>query len=437
MKKKITITITLIFILSIIICIVSIKKEKDKSLKNISINDQNLTFIFETDKGNITGSSDDWLSEEYQDYELDVENSKCNGKTSPSELKWNNENHSVEINSEIAEKCTLYFFKVPEQEKFFKNLLNNSNEVASGNGYLYLHNSSLTNGANDNGYRFSGNEPDNYICFGMGSEQYNTGKSEECPIANRYRIIGLVPVELEDGTQTSLVKVIKSEYITEDELGIESNGVPNKNADYVDMKRVDSLPNDGFHWNSNGSTIWENGSLYNALNGYFLNETLGSEWNEKIAKVKWNVGGGYYHTGENGLFTTPSETYKTEMSGTGKSVQAAAKIGLMYVYDYGFASAKQNWNKKMSSCVNDMCYNSDANRQNNWLYNAVLEWTISRELAGSGLAIYTGWDNGAIGRNGVRSFIYGIRPVFYLNSDVKIKDEQIYNGSKLKPFKII
>ncbi len=433
MNKKITITITLLLILSIIICIVGLKKEKDKDLVNI--NDKNISFIFETDKGNVTGSSEDWLSDEYKDYELDIENSKCNGKTSPSELKWNNENHSVEINSGIAEKCTLYF--APKKPSVFDNCvgevdlvkclntLNNETEFADGDGYLYHHDSSLANGAGDNGYRYAGNQPNNYICFGNGSESYNNGTSNQCPLTNKYRIIGLVPVITSNGSKQTLVKIIKAEYITADELGINSTGTAPSSSSYTSLKRIEgsntSVP--GFYWNSSGNNTWKDSSLYNVLNGAYLTK-LG-DWQNKVETVKWNVGGG---TDANLRNVNAQNAYKQEIkNGSGTTVEA--KVGLMYVHDYGFASKKDNWTTKLHR-------DNDNNSQANWLFNGVNEWTISRHSSNSNYALYV-YSAGFVSTySGVNGNSYGVRPVLYLTSDVKLSGGAGIDGSQSKPYKV-
>ena len=49
---------------------------------------------------------------------------------------------------------------------------------------LYHHDANLTNGAEDNSYRFAGENPNNYVCFGS--------DEATCPHENLYRMIGLI-----------------------------------------------------------------------------------------------------------------------------------------------------------------------------------------------------------------------------------------------------
>ena len=73
-----------------------------------------------------------------------------------------------------------------------------------GENSLYYHNSSLTNGAGDNSYRYAGasESVNNFVCFGS--------TTNPCPTDNLYRIIGV----FEDK-----VKLIKYDYATSALLG--------------------------------------------------------------------------------------------------------------------------------------------------------------------------------------------------------------------------
>ena len=62
---------------------------------------------------------------------------------------------------------------------FSRYLINHAEEIG-----LTHHNSSLTNGAADNSYRFTGANPNNYVCFGS--------EANPCPSTNLYRIIGVI-----------------------------------------------------------------------------------------------------------------------------------------------------------------------------------------------------------------------------------------------------
>ena len=74
--------------------------------------------------------------------------------------------------------------------------------TTDGENGLYYHDADLANGAQDNSYRYSGANPNNYVCFGS--------DEETCPIDNLYRIIGVFGDE---------VKLIKADYATTTQLG--------------------------------------------------------------------------------------------------------------------------------------------------------------------------------------------------------------------------
>ena len=64
--------------------------------------------------------------------------------------------------------------------------------TSQGSNGLYYHTSSLANSAGDNSYRYSGANPNNYVCFGS--------DASTCPSANLYRIIGVF------GSEVKLIK---------------------------------------------------------------------------------------------------------------------------------------------------------------------------------------------------------------------------------------
>ena len=70
--------------------------------------------------------------------------------------------------------------------------------TSQGTNGIYYHTSSLANGAGDNSYRFSGANPNNYICFGS--------TASTCPSNNLYRIIGVFGDEVKIIKNTSYGK---------------------------------------------------------------------------------------------------------------------------------------------------------------------------------------------------------------------------------------
>ena len=200
------------------------------------------------------------------------------------------------------------------------------NEVYTGtdgdNG-LYYHDADLANGAQDNSYRYSGANPNNYVCFGA------TGA--DCQNAeNQYRIIGVF-----DGQ----VKLIKS-------------------TSYGEYAWEQDYSTQGNTWDESNKP-----DIYTILNETYYN-TLESEWQNLITESTWQVGGFNYSDLE-----TAKETYDVEV-GTGQSGYVETmKIGLMYVSDFGYGASPEKW----TTALYEDNYGTD-----NWLYLDSDEWLISR-----------------------------------------------------------
>ena len=244
--------------------------------------------------------------------------------------------------------------------------------IAAMNGIdetLYHHDANLTNGANDNSYRYAGvsGEVNNYVCFGT--------NATPCPADNLYRIIGVFDNEVGENQTEQRVKLIKSTSVGK-------------------MK-----------WDSNGSNTWSTSSLNSYLNNDFLN-AFDETTKGKIADTTWKVGG--FNSSEQ----PASIVYQNEIN---SSPSETKKIGLMYASDYMYAAPQDKWTL--------VGYNSDASKDYraatsvNWMYLGATEWTISRSAGNSS---YTFGVNGAGGVSGsdVDGNAYVVRPVFYLISSV-------------------
>ena len=231
-----------------------------------------------------------------------------------------------------------------------------------GDNALYYHNSTLTNGAGDNSYRYAGasDSVNNYICLGS--------DAATCPDANLFRIIGVF------GDQTKVI-------------------------------RAKSVGNQ--KWDTNGSNTWSSSSLNTYLNGEYLT-SLGT-LAEKIATTTWKVGGGSW---ANIGTSVPKTAYQYEVGSSASSTTYDAKIGLMYVSDYYYGASPSAWTL--------MGYNSDAMKDyraatsTNWLYLGSYEWTISRRSDDTNSAFCVN-STGYVFLYDVAS-IRGVRPSFNLLS---------------------
>ena len=233
--------------------------------------------------------------------------------------------------------------------------LSNKSEPSIVN--IYHHTSSLANGAGDNSYRYAGasGSVNNYIC--LGSDEAT------CPDANLFRIIGVF------GDKT---KVIRAKSVGDKE------------------------------WNTSADNTWSSSSLNTYLNGTYLT-SLGT-LAEKIATTTWKVRGG----SSTYLYDAPKIAYQYEVGSSALTTTNDAKIGLMYVSDYGFAADPSGWTTKLSS------YNSNTSK--NWLYLRSTEWTLSRNsgTASNEFDVFSGY---VLNRNVIIS--YAVRPSFNLESSVK------------------
>ncbi len=271
---------------------------------------------------------------------------------------------------------------------------------------IYYHDSTLTNGAGDNSYRYAGpsDEVNNFVCFGT--------NESPCPTDNLYRIIGVIDDK---------VKLIKYDYATSTLLG--TDGDYSQNAEEAGMptnhyKGTKEMSDIGvYYWNykaTNKATNTWSTSLLNKtnLNTNFINN-IGTEWSNKIATTIWKVGG---NTNAKIRNVVPSVAYQNEIvnpvpgqySTTGET-EYEAKIGLMYVSDYGFAASPESWTTIMGD------YHKVVN--NNWMYMGAWEWTISRRADRSDIAFVVG-RGGSVSDDFVDIGIFAVRSSFNLESSV-------------------
>jgi len=267
-----------------------------------------------------------------------------------------------------------------------------------GENSLYYHNSSLTNGAGDNSYRYAGasESVNNFVCFGS--------TTNPCPTDNLYRIIGV----FEDK-----VKLIKYDYATSALLGTNGDyyGTSTPSTSYY-KGSLTSI--DQYYWNNaTKKNTWSESNLNKInLNKNFINN-IGSTWANKIATTTWKVGG---NTSNNIAKSIPSVAYQNEIVAPVENITYDAKIGLMYVSDYGFAASPSAWTKTLHSYIGNDA-NGTSIKTINWMYMGVLDWTISLNSDN----LYNAFDvlsGGYVDADFV-SGNSGVRPSFNLLSSVK------------------
>ena len=277
-----------------------------------------------------------------------------------------------------------------------------------GENSIYYHDVSLTNGANDNSYRFAGSSDvvNNYVCFGS--------SEAPCPADNLYRIIGVFG---------DRVKLIKSDYANSNLLGTNGDYSPGTNTMSGSSTYKGELATiNRYTWNyannasinsGYGSNTWSTSLLNKTnLNKNFITN-IGAEWANKIDMTTWKVGGNT----QNNIYSQPAKTaYQNEIvnpvttNSTDNKTEYSAKIGLMYVSDYGFAAVPSAWTANLNT------YNGEAIKNANWMYMGLNEWTISR---GANIAwyVFRVYSTGNVATYYAND-AYAVRPVFYLSSSV-------------------
>ena len=246
----------------------------------------------------------------------------------------------------------------------------------------------------ENGYRYEGKNPNNYIWFNN----------------ELWRIIGVFDENSHDQSGQNLVKII----------------------------RADSLG--GLAWHKSNTNDWTAASLMNLLNGAYLNAEDGTDsgycygysttvpsncdyrnigisatYRNMIANVTWYLGG--YSS-----YSITAEAFYGYERGT---TEWKGKIGLMYPSDYGYSVLS-------SSCArttNLSSYNNSTCAGESWLYDSGYVWTITPYSSNSYYVFYL--YNGGNLANSTAYFGYSARPVLYLDSSVYVIDG---NGSQSDPY---
>ncbi len=287
-----------------------------------------------------------------------------------------------------------------------------------GENGLYYHDADLANGAGDNSYRYSGANPNNYVCFGS--------TESPCPEENLYRIIGA----FDDNDINYQIKLVKADYITSEMLG--TNGrdyygaYSSSTTYYKGSMNISTIA--AYRWNydtsvsSNGSNNWTT-SEFNTIN---LNTNywnyLGSTWQNLIAETTWHLGG---MTSYN---NTAKAFYDGERNNTGYGSNPTTytdEIGLMYPSDYGYAATPEAWTTDLYN------YDNSTIKSNNWMYMGLYEWTITPYSSDSLNVFYVNNSGYSLVSNAVNG--YSARPVFYLESNVELSGG---TGTQTDPYRL-
>ena len=248
---------------------------------------------------------------------------------------------------------------------------------------------------NENGYRYEGKDPNNYIWFNN----------------ELWRIIGVFDESSHGQSGQNLVKIIRNESI---------GGLVWDNA------------------SSFGSNDWSTSDLKNLLNGAYLNSENGTggkycygysttvpancdytesgindTYRPMVENVTWYLGG-YSSTN-----ATAEAFYGYERGDTvysGRQTSTKGYIGLMYPSDYGYSVLA-------SSCArttNLGSYNKATCAGQSWFYGTGYEWMIT-PYSSSSLNVFRVSNDGTLDYSTAYSG-FAARPSLYLDSSVYVVD---------------
>jgi len=388
-SRKIKILILILFLIEITSLFLTYKSFLNKEINKIKetheVKNRTFSLFIENEEGNYSEYIESNLFPE--GYKINLDKSKCvdtNGNEVKGILSGTGTN--ITVKSTTTSYCYLYFdIGTTDTEKLIENV---SSDV--------LWESTLK----DDGYRYVGTNPDNYICFGTTNISTCTGNTD----LYMYRIIGI----FEDSEGEQHLKLIKKEAL-----------------------------NTSYAWNADyqNDVSWSVSDIYKGINGsYFLTNSTYSymqdtNWTDKIAiwdytatntKTYESSGPNYYNsvTVQNIYLHEMNRSSKTSSVGVWDTV--SSKIGLMYVSDYLLSLG--------NSALSYTSYTNRTTLKTGWIHLSnnntdvfQYEWTLSRY--GDNYGYYDAYavsQDGHVGALDVFIDYISVRPVFYLTSDVTL-----------------
>ena len=260
---------------------------------------------------------------------------------------------------------------------------------------LYYHDGSGTYGtleAGDNSYRYTGANPNNYVCFGS--------TENPCPEENLYRIIGVFDDDKDSNYQ---IKLIKNDYGSNyADYSYDTTQNVNQFSEYYrgSLEQVSV-----YFWGVDTfEGTWEDSRLNFAINDFYQSDL--------ISLSEWQIGG---NTWDNIGLQSIKQVFQNEIVNPENDIKYSAKIGLMYVSDYGYAASPENWNVIMENL------NTVDNRDGNWMFMGLDEWTITKQTNTDVNDVFLIERSGRVYDTGDDLLIVsgGVRPCFYLETSVK------------------
>lgn len=254
---------------------------------------------------------------------------------------------------------------------------------------------------NENGYRYEGKNPNNYIWF---NNEY-------------WRIIGVFDSATHGQAGKNLVKIIRDK-----QIGYQT-------------------------WDSAGTNNWSTSSLKSLLNDYYYKATDGtnsgkcygysntvtsncnytkngiqSYYRNLIQSVTWHLGG------YNSIAVTANNFYTYERGTTvngSNPTTTTGYIGLMYPSDFGYTALESNCARTtlLSEYITVACAGAS------WLSGRSFDLTLTQYTTNATQTISISREGKIAARDAIGNF--GVSPVLYLNSSVYLVDG---NGSLDNPY---
>ena len=373
MNKKIKlISICIIFLLCVIGYIYNTNN-------NISLQDNNVTYAISLD-GEKTSSFPARGS-----YKVQVECNNAVGKWLYDEWKL-----SIEDMLGTSTSCDIDFTSITTKTLLSDYVISLVGK-SQGTGKVI----------NENGYRYEGKNPNNYIWF---NNEY-------------WRIIGVFDSATHGQAGKSLVKIIRDK-----QIGYQT-------------------------WDSAGTNNWSTSSLKSLLNDYYYKATDGtnsgkcygysntvtsncnytkngiqSYYRNLIQSVTWHLGG------YNSIAVTANNFYTYERGTTvngSNPTTTTGYIGLMYPSDFGYSALESNCARTtlLSEYITAACAGAS------WLSGRSFDLTLTQYTTNATQTISISREGKIAARDAIGNF--GVSPVLYLNSSVYLVDG---NGSLDNPY---
>ena len=379
MNKKIKlISICIIFLLCVIGHIYNTNNTNNTN-NNISLQDNNVTYAISLD-GKKTSSFPARGS-----YKVQVECNNAVGKWLYDEWKL-----SIEDMLGTSTSCDIDFTSITTKTLLSDYVISLVGK-SQGTGKVI----------NENGYRYEGKNPNNYIWF---NNEY-------------WRIIGVFDSATHGQAGKNLVKIIRDK-----QIGYQT-------------------------WDSAGTNNWSTSSLKSLLNDYYYKATDGtnsgkcygysntvtsncnytkngiqSYYGNLIQSVTWHLGG------YNSIAVTANNFYTYERGTTvngSNPTTTTGYIGLMYPSDFGYTALESDCARTtlLSEYITVACAGAS------WLSGRSFDLTLTQYTTNATQTISISREGKIAARDAIGNF--GVSPVLYLNSSVYLVDG---NGSLDNPY---